>query len=158
MTRLTPPRPPRREREIRRLVRAGLSNREIALRLTLSVRTVEGHVQNTLVQTRLRVAEAPHSQRVAPPDGVTKGHPAVAVHACDSRCTRTRLGMSGTARFHPVDRAFRPHCAEQSRGLCGQALRRNPVSLSVYLSVYLDRAIACHRHGRTPVLHKGKPP
>ncbi|WP_162938698.1 response regulator transcription factor, partial [Mycobacterium kyogaense] len=33
-----------REREIAELVSAGLSNREVAEALTLSVRTVEGHV------------------------------------------------------------------------------------------------------------------
>jgi DNA-binding CsgD family transcriptional regulator len=40
-----------REREIVMLIGAGLSNREIAARLTLSVRTVEGHIYKAMVKT-----------------------------------------------------------------------------------------------------------
>ncbi|MYR08126.1 helix-turn-helix transcriptional regulator [Gordonia sp. SID5947] len=44
-----------REREIANLVAAGLSNKEIAARLTVSVRTVEGHIYRTC--TKLDVAD-----------------------------------------------------------------------------------------------------
>jgi DNA-binding NarL/FixJ family response regulator len=44
-----------REREIATLIAAGLSNREIAERLTVSVRTVEGHVYR--VFSKLAVAD-----------------------------------------------------------------------------------------------------
>lgn len=40
----------RREGQVARLVAAGMSNRDIAERLTLSTRTVEGHVQQVLVK------------------------------------------------------------------------------------------------------------
>ncbi|QJY48051.1 ATP-binding protein [Pseudonocardia broussonetiae] len=40
----------RREGQVARLVASGLSNRDIAARLTLSTRTVEGHVQQVLVK------------------------------------------------------------------------------------------------------------
>lgn len=43
MSRLT-----RREREIAWLVEAGLSNKEIAAKLVISVRTVETHVENIM--------------------------------------------------------------------------------------------------------------
>ena len=44
-----------REREIANLVAAGLSNKEIAHRLTVSVRTVEGHIYRAC--TKLDVAD-----------------------------------------------------------------------------------------------------
>jgi DNA-binding NarL/FixJ family response regulator len=44
-----------REREIATLIGAGLSNREIAERLTVSVRTVEGHVYRAC--SKLNVAD-----------------------------------------------------------------------------------------------------
>jgi DNA-binding CsgD family transcriptional regulator len=40
-----------REREIAMLIRAGLSNRAIAARLTVSVRTVEGHIYRAMAKT-----------------------------------------------------------------------------------------------------------
>ena len=40
-----------REREIAMLIGEGLSNREVAARLTLSVRTVEGHIYKAMVKT-----------------------------------------------------------------------------------------------------------
>ena len=40
-----------REREIVMLIGAGLSNRDIAARLTISVRTVEGHIHNAMAKT-----------------------------------------------------------------------------------------------------------
>ena len=40
-----------REREIANLVAAGLSNKEIAQRLTVSVRTVEGHIYRAMAKT-----------------------------------------------------------------------------------------------------------
>jgi non-specific serine/threonine protein kinase len=43
-----------RQREVARLVADGLSNREIAARLVLSVRTVETHVENVLATLHLR--------------------------------------------------------------------------------------------------------
>ncbi|WP_281249965.1 LuxR C-terminal-related transcriptional regulator [Rhodococcoides yunnanense] len=43
-----------REREIVSLVRVGMSNREIAERLTLSVRTVEGHLYRATAKTGVR--------------------------------------------------------------------------------------------------------
>jgi DNA-binding NarL/FixJ family response regulator len=50
-----------REREIANLVAAGLSNKEIADRLYVSVRTVEGHVYRTCakldVADRVEIAE-----------------------------------------------------------------------------------------------------
>ena len=49
-----PPRQPlpvtSREREIASLIAAGLSNREIAERLTVSVRTVEGHIYRACIK------------------------------------------------------------------------------------------------------------
>jgi DNA-binding NarL/FixJ family response regulator len=43
-----------REREVLRMVATGLTSREIATRLVLSVRTVDNHVQNTLRKLQLR--------------------------------------------------------------------------------------------------------
>ncbi len=40
-----------REREIVSLIGAGLSNREVAARLTISVRTVETHIYNAMAKT-----------------------------------------------------------------------------------------------------------
>jgi DNA-binding CsgD family transcriptional regulator len=40
-----------REREIALLIGAGLSNREVAARLTISVRTVERHIYNAMAKT-----------------------------------------------------------------------------------------------------------
>ena len=40
-----------REREIVMLLGEGLSNRDVALRLTLSVRTVEGHIYKAMTKT-----------------------------------------------------------------------------------------------------------
>ena len=40
-----------REREIVALIGAGLSNRDVAKRLTLSVRTVESHIYRAMVKT-----------------------------------------------------------------------------------------------------------
>jgi DNA-binding NarL/FixJ family response regulator len=51
-----------REREIAALVAAGLSNREIAERLTVSVRTVEGHVYRAF--TKLDVADRDELARI----------------------------------------------------------------------------------------------
>jgi DNA-binding CsgD family transcriptional regulator len=41
----------KREREIVWLLREGLSTRDVAERLTLSVRTVEGHLQRAMTKT-----------------------------------------------------------------------------------------------------------
>jgi DNA-binding NarL/FixJ family response regulator len=40
-----------REREIVTLLAAGLSNRDIAARLTLAIRTVESHIYNAMAKT-----------------------------------------------------------------------------------------------------------
>ena len=42
-----------REREVARLVATGLSNKEIATRLHVSVRTVESHVRHALTKVGL---------------------------------------------------------------------------------------------------------
>jgi DNA-binding CsgD family transcriptional regulator len=47
----------RREQEIARLAAAGLSNREIADRLVVSVRTVEGHLLRTYVKLGVQTRE-----------------------------------------------------------------------------------------------------
>lgn len=44
----------RREREVSGLIAAGLTNREIASRLSISTRTVEGHVENLLIKLGYR--------------------------------------------------------------------------------------------------------
>jgi DNA-binding CsgD family transcriptional regulator len=60
----------RREREIAALVATGLTNREIAGKLYLSVRTVEVHVDHALTKlgfrTRTQLAVWMHEQRTAP--------------------------------------------------------------------------------------------
>ena len=45
-----PAAPTRREREVADLVTEGLTNKEIASRLTISVRTAQGHVEHLLVK------------------------------------------------------------------------------------------------------------
>jgi DNA-binding NarL/FixJ family response regulator len=40
-----------RQREIVKLIGLGLSNRDVAARLTISVRTVEGHIHNAMAKT-----------------------------------------------------------------------------------------------------------
>jgi DNA-binding NarL/FixJ family response regulator len=61
----------RREREIAALVATGLTNREIAGKLYLSVRTVEVHVDHALTKlgfrTRTQLAAWIHEQGLAPP-------------------------------------------------------------------------------------------
>jgi len=60
----------RREREIAELVATGMTNREIAGRLYLSVRTVEVHVDHTLtklgLRTRTQLAARMHEDGLAP--------------------------------------------------------------------------------------------
>ena len=55
-----------REREIAALVAAGLSNREIAERLTVSVRTVEGHIYRACI--KLDVADRDELAKIVHPD------------------------------------------------------------------------------------------
>lgn len=59
-----------REREVQQLILAGLTNREIAVRLNLSARTVEGHISRLYRKTgekrrapgrRIRTTNEPHS-------------------------------------------------------------------------------------------------
>ncbi|RJS46167.1 ATP-binding protein [Nocardioides cavernaquae] len=61
----------RREAEVAALVAAGLTNKDIATRLVISLRTAEGHVQNILVKLGLRsrgqiVAWHAHGTRPSP--------------------------------------------------------------------------------------------
>ena len=53
-----------REREIVMLIGGGLSNRDIAARLSLSVRTVEGHIYKAMIKTGTATARS--SQRCCP--------------------------------------------------------------------------------------------
>jgi len=46
-----------RQREIVKLIGLGLSNRDVAARLTISVRTVEGHILNAMAKTGTRSRE-----------------------------------------------------------------------------------------------------
>jgi non-specific serine/threonine protein kinase len=61
----------RREREIAALVATGMTNREIAGKLYLSVRTVEVHVDHALtklgLRTRTQLAARMHEDGLAPP-------------------------------------------------------------------------------------------
>ena len=52
-----------REREIANLVAAGLSNREIADRLTVSVRTVEGHLYRACIKLDTRPPDTRRNRR-----------------------------------------------------------------------------------------------
>ncbi|MBN9113311.1 MAG: response regulator transcription factor [Pseudonocardia sp.] len=60
----------RREREIAALVATGMTNREIARKLQLSVRTVEAHVDHALtklgLRTRTQLAARMHQDGLAP--------------------------------------------------------------------------------------------
>lgn len=56
-----------REREIANVVAAGLSNKEIAERLTVSVRTVEGHVYRA--STKLDVTDREGNAKLLLKDG-----------------------------------------------------------------------------------------
>jgi DNA-binding NarL/FixJ family response regulator len=60
----------RREREVATLVATGLTNREIAGKLYLSVRTIEVHVDHILTKlgfrTRTQLAAWIHEQGLAP--------------------------------------------------------------------------------------------
>ncbi len=62
----------RREREIAELVADGLTNKEIAARLTIAQRTAEGHVERVLARlgftSRAQIAAWIAAQRVAPGD------------------------------------------------------------------------------------------
>ncbi|MGK8491274.1 helix-turn-helix transcriptional regulator [Nocardia asiatica] len=60
-----------REREIVALIGAGLSNREIAKRLTLSVRTVEGHIYRAMAKTACGSRDELSSLLTKPDDGRT---------------------------------------------------------------------------------------
>lgn len=63
-----------REREIANLVAAGLSNRQIADRLTVSVRTVEGHLYRACIKLDVTDREAlADLMRGEPPTGRQRG-------------------------------------------------------------------------------------
>jgi non-specific serine/threonine protein kinase len=61
----------RRQREVAELVAAGLSNKEIAARLVISLRTAEGHVESILTKldfkTRTQIAGWVMQQSVGQP-------------------------------------------------------------------------------------------
>ncbi|MHA4854697.1 protein kinase domain-containing protein [Rhodococcus sp. MSC1_016] len=62
--------PTKREREVAELVAEGLTNREIASRLTISVRTVQGHIEHLLAKlgftSRAQIAAWVESRRTMP--------------------------------------------------------------------------------------------
>ena len=74
-----------REREIANLVAAGLSNKEIADRLVVSVRTVEGHLYRTY--TKLDISD--RGQLAATIHGRTPSHgESAVVHLRTRRVSR----------------------------------------------------------------------
>jgi DNA-binding NarL/FixJ family response regulator len=64
----------KREREIMNLIAEGLSNKEIAQRLSIATYTVKSHVHNILeklaLHSRLQIAAYTHKTGAAPPPGV----------------------------------------------------------------------------------------
>jgi ATP/maltotriose-dependent transcriptional regulator MalT len=76
----------RREREIARLAQSGLSNREIAERLSVSVRTVEGHLYR--LYTKLGVSDRDQLGALLAPPGKTRSPLRVPNGANDHTVTR----------------------------------------------------------------------
>ena len=85
-----------REREIANLAAAGLSNREIADRLVVSVRTVEGHLYRACVKLGI-------SDREQLATMIRSGH-AVAGHTMSGAGTPSQ---SGSAHSTSLGMAFR---------------------------------------------------